>query len=211
MFTGLIEEVGKIKQITQKNDGVVLTIEVNKVNHGTNIGDSIAVNGVCLTVVEINHNILRFDVSTETIKRSNISKLKTNDPVNLERAMMAGSRFGGHIVQGHVDATGYVYSIKPIGDHTEVEITIPSQYMDYVIEKGSLAVDGISLTINYIKNNNILINIIPHTFENTNLRYRKVGDEVNLEFDILGKYVVQMMKRYGFSRESHLSRLLENW
>lgn len=211
MFTGLIEEVGKIRQITQKSDGIVLTVEADKVIHGTNTGDSIAVNGVCLTVVQINGNLLKFEVSTETIKRSNISKLKINDPVNLERAMMAGGRFGGHIVQGHVDTTGYVSSIKPVGSHTQFGITIPADYLDYVIEKGSIAVDGISLTINYIKENNILLNIIPHTLENTNLGYRKVGDEVNLEFDILGKYVVQTMKRYGFSTEDKLSRLLENW
>lgn len=211
MFTGLIEEVGKVRQITKKSDGIVLTIEASKVSYGTNIGDSIAINGICLTVVDINDNLLKFEVSTETINRSNISKLKINDPVNLERAMMAGGRFGGHIVQGHVDTTGYVSSIKPLGSHTEFGIAIPQDYLDYVIEKGSIAIDGISLTINYIKENQLVLNIIPHTLQNTNLKFKKVGDEVNLEFDILGKYVVQTMKRYGISKEDKLSKLLENW
>lgn len=211
MFTGLIEEVGQIKQISKKTDGVNLTVRCNKVIEGTKIGDSIAVNGVCLTVVNIDRDSLAFEVSQETLKRSNISNLKVMEPVNLERAMIAGGRFGGHIVQGHIDTTGYIISIKPAVNHTELSIQIPTSYTDYVIEKGSIAIDGISLTINYIKENNIYLNIIPHTLENTNLKFRKVGDLVNLEFDILGKYVVETMKRYGFSKENKLKNLLENW
>lgn len=211
MFTGLIEEVGQIKQISKKTDGVNLTVRCSKVIEGTKIGDSIAVNGVCLTVVNIDRDSLAFEVSQETLKRSNISNLKVMEPVNLERAMIAGGRFGGHIVQGHIDTTGYIISIKPAVNHTELSIQIPTSYTDYVIEKGSIAIDGISLTINYIKENNIYLNIIPHTLENTNLKFRKVGDLVNLEFDILGKYVVETMKRYGFSKENKLKNLLENW
>lgn len=211
MFTGLIEEVGQIKQISKKTDGVNLTVRCSKVTEGTKIGDSIAVNGVCLTVVNIDRDSLAFEVSQETLKRSNISNLKVMEPVNLERAMIAGGRFGGHIVQGHIDTTGYIISIKPAVNHTELSIQIPTSYTDYVIEKGSIAIDGISLTINYIKENNIYLNIIPHTLENTNLKFRKVGDLVNLEFDILGKYVVETMKRYGFSKENKLKNLLENW
>lgn len=211
MFTGLVEEVGKVRHITKKSDGMELTVSCIKVSQGAALGDSIAVNGVCLTVVDMDRDLLRFEVSAETIKRTNLSRLKTNDPVNLERAMMAGSRFGGHIVQGHIDSTGYISSIKPLGDHTEFSIGIPQEYLDYVIEKGSIAVDGISLTINYIRDKNIILNIIPHTLENTNLKFRKVGEEVNLEFDILGKYVVQTLKRYGFSKEDKISKLLENW
>lgn len=211
MFTGLIEEVGQIKQISKKTDGLNLTVRCSKVTEGTKIGDSIAVNGVCLTVVNIDRDSLAFEVSQETLKRSNISNLKVMEPVNLERAMIAGGRFGGHIVQGHIDTTGYIISIKPTVNHTELSIQIPTSYTDYVIEKGSIAIDGISLTINYIKENNIYLNIIPHTLENTNLKFRKVGDLVNLEFDILGKYVVETMKRYGFSKENKLKNLLENW
>lgn len=212
MFTGLIEEVGKIKSIIPKRDGLTLSVEAKKVIEDTKLGDSIAVNGVCLTVVKIESNsFIYFDVSEETVKRSNISKLKPSDFVNLERAMSPQGRFGGHIVQGHVDCVGYISGIKPLGDHTEFEVDIPSQFLDYVIEKGSIAIDGISLTINYIIGNRLKLNIIPHTLENTNLKYRKSGDEVNIEFDILGKYVVQAMKRYGFSKEDKLKNLLESW
>ncbi|MCX7760102.1 MAG: riboflavin synthase [Hydrogenothermaceae bacterium] len=211
MFTGLVEELGKVRSISVKNDGLVLSIEADKVLENTKLGDSIAVNGVCLTVVSIEGKILFFEVSKETVKRSNISKLKPSDFVNLERAMSPQGRFGGHIVQGHVDCTGYIAGIKPLGNHTEFEVEIPSQYLEYIIEKGSIAVDGISLTINYIVNNKVKLNIIPHTLENTNLKYRKIGDEVNIEFDILGKYVVETMKRYGFSKEDKLKKLIENF
>ncbi|MEZ0323755.1 MAG: riboflavin synthase [Hydrogenothermaceae bacterium] len=212
MFTGLIEEVGKVKNIMPKRDGLTISVEAKKIMEDINLGDSIAVNGVCLTVVKIEANsFLYFDVSEETLKRSNISKLKSTDYVNLERAMSTQGRFGGHIVQGHVDCVGYISGIKSLGDHTELDIEIPSQFLDYVIEKGSIAIDGISLTINHITGNRLKFNLIPHTFENTNLKYKKSGDLVNIEFDILGKYVVQTLKRYGFDKENKLKSLLENW
>lgn len=211
MFTGLIEELGYIKEITKQVKGLSLTVECSRVTEETKVGDSIAVNGICLTVVEIGKGFLKFDVSAETVKRSNISKLKIKDPVNLERAMMVGGRLAGHIVQGHVDTTGYITSINPTGNHTEFSIEISNRYVEYIIEKGSIAVDGISLTINYIDKNQIYLNIIPHTLQNTNLKFRKVGDIVNLEFDVIGKYIVETMKRYGFSKEDKLKNLLENW
>lgn len=210
MFTGLIEEVGKVSEVKLKGS-LTLYVTCNKVAKDTRIGDSIAVNGVCLTVVSAGSDRLSFEVSEETVKRSNISRLKIGDAVNLERAMVAGGRFGGHIVQGHVDCVGYITSITPLGKHTELEVEIPPQYSDYVIEKGSIAIDGISLTVNYIKNSTVKLNIIPHTMENTNLKFRKTGDVVNLEFDILGKYVVDTMSKYGFSRDNKLKNLLDNW
>ncbi|WP_028950503.1 riboflavin synthase [Sulfurihydrogenibium subterraneum] len=210
MFTGLIEEVGKIKSIKKNSDGIRLVVSCRKVLDGTVLGDSIAVNGVCLTVVEMDKESVSFDVSQETIKRSNLSFLKTGDYVNLERSLTPQSRLGGHIVQGHVDTTGSIVSITPLGSHTNFKISFPPEYENLVIEKGSIAIDGISLTINYLNKNVIDLNIIPHTLENTNLKYRKVGDVVNIEFDILGKYVAKMIGRW-YDKEEKLKNLLENW
>ncbi|MGC9120662.1 MAG: riboflavin synthase [Sulfurihydrogenibium sp.] len=210
MFTGLIEEVGKVKSIQKQNDGMKLVINCRKVIENTVLGDSIAVNGVCLTVVDIDKESLSFDVSNETIKRSNFSFLKVGDYVNLERALTPQSRLGGHIVQGHVDTTGKILSIVPLGSHTNFKVSFPSEYENLVIEKGSIAIDGISLTINYLNKNVIDLNIIPHTLENTNFKYRKVGDTVNIEFDILGKYVAKIMGKWQNSDEK-LKNLLENW
>lgn len=210
MFTGLIEEVGKVKTITKNYDGMRLKIECKKVLENTNLGDSIAVNGVCLTVVEMEKDVAVFDVSNETIKRSNFSYIKVGDFVNLERALTPQSRLGGHIVQGHVDTTGIILSITPLGSHTNVNISFPIEYSNLVIEKGSIAIDGISLTINYLNQNVIDLNIIPHTLENTNLKYRKPNDVVNIEFDILGKYVAKMIGKW-YNPDERLKNLLENW
>lgn len=210
MFTGLIEEVGKVKSISKIHDGMRLSISCKKVLETTTLGDSIAVNGVCLTVINMDKDTATFDVSIETIKRSNFSYLKVGDFVNLERALTPQSRLGGHIVQGHVDTTGSIVSITPMGSHTNFKITFPIEYESLVIEKGSIAIDGISLTINYINNNIIDLNIIPHTFENTNLKYKKIGDVVNIEFDILGKYVAKMIGKW-YNGDERLKRLLENW
>ncbi len=210
MFTGLIEEVGKIKNIQKRNDGMKISVECEKVIDGTKLGDSIAVNGVCLTVVNIGNRQIDFEVSNETIKRSNFKNLKINDYLNLERAMTPSSRLGGHIVQGHVDTVGEITSINRLGEHTNFKIRFPKEYDYLVIEKGSIAIDGISLTINYIKEDIIDLNIIPHTLENTNLRYRKVGEIVNIEFDILGKYVAKMLK-LDSKKEDYLKNLIQNW
>lgn len=210
MFTGLIEEVGKVKTMTKNYDGMRLKIECKKILENTNLGDSIAVNGVCLTVVEMEKDVAVFDVSNETIKRSNFSYLKVGDFVNLERALTPQSRLGGHIVQGHVDTTGIIVSITPLGSHTNVKISFPIEYSNLVIEKGSIAIDGISLTINYLNQNVIDLNIIPHTLENTNLKYRKPNDVVNIEFDILGKYVAKMIGKW-YNPDERLKNLLENW
>jgi riboflavin synthase len=210
MFTGLIEEVGKVKSINKMSDGMRLSISCKKVLENTVLGDSIAVNGVCLTVIHMDKDSVSFDVSNETIKRSNFSYLKIGDYVNLERSLTPQSRLGGHIVQGHVDTTGNIVSITPMGNHTNFKISFPSEYENLVIEKGSISIDGISLTINYVNKNTIDLNIIPHTLENTNLKYRKVGDVVNIEFDILGKYVAKMVGRW-YNQEDRLKKLLENW
>ncbi len=207
MFTGLIEETGKVFSLEKRTDGSRLTIEANVVVENTKIGDSIAVNGVCLTVVNIENKSLSFDVSPETLKRTNLETLKIGELVNLERALRPSDRLGGHIVQGHIDTIGKIVRFSPIGEHWELNVEIPSEFLDFVVEKGSIAIDGISLTINQIKKNILSINIIPHTREVTNLKQRKAGDFVNLEFDILAKYVVNLLKPY---KETRLKNLLEN-
>ncbi|WP_456384349.1 riboflavin synthase [Persephonella sp.] len=208
MFTGIVEEVGIVLQTEPAPGGLRLKVRAEKVIQDTKLGDSIAVNGVCLTVVDITEGDITFDVSRETVERSNIGKLKTGEPVNLERALRPSDRLGGHIVQGHVDTVGRISSITPEGEHTRFRIEFSPEYSDLVVEKGSIAVDGISLTINKINGSTVSINIIPHTIENTNLRSRKVGDEVNIEFDIIGKYVLRMV---GGRKKSRLEELLDNF
>ena len=211
MFTGLIEEVGKVKEINRKVDGINVSIEAKNILDDIKIGDSIAVNGVCLTVVSLSDRGFSFDVSKETLDRSNLKFLKIGEYVNLERALKVSDRLGGHIVQGHVDTVGSITKITPLGEHTIFEIEIPSKYLNLVVEKGSIAIDGISLTINSIKNNRLFFNIIPHTIKSTNLQFRKVGDMVNIEFDVIGKYVWNMLEKIKGKEETSLEKLLENF
>ncbi len=209
MFTGIIEEVGKLKSVKSTAGGLSIEVEAKKVLEDSKLGDSIAINGICLTITDLKSDSFDFDVSQETINRTNIKDLKVGSFVNLERALRPIDRMGGHIVQGHVDTVGKISAIIQKGEHWEFKITFPSEYRKYVIEKGSIAIDGISLTINEIVNNNISLNIIPHTIQNTNLQYRKIGDNVNIEFDIIGKYVLNIMK-YG-KNEGNLENLLKNF
>ncbi len=211
MFTGLIEEVGKVKSINRKYDGLQIQVQAEKILEDVKIGDSISINGVCLTVVSIGEGSFSFDVSQETLNRSNIKYLKIGDYVNLERALRVSDRLGGHIVQGHVDTTGKISKIIPLGEHTVFQIDIPEKYIHLVVEKGSIAVDGISLTVNSLERNIISINIIPHTIKQTNLQYRKIGDIVNIEFDIIGKYVWNMVEKIKERKPQSLEKLLENF
>ncbi len=205
MFTGLIEDLGEVLYLKRSSSGGVL--EVKTELDDINLGDSISVNGACLTAVEIKRGSAVFELSLETLSRTNLSYLKRGDFVNLERALRADSRFGGHFVLGHVDFTAKVLSFKQLGDHRELVIEIPPDQKKYFVEKGSVAIDGISLTVNYIRDDSISINIIPHTFENTNLKYRKVGDLVNVEVDIIGKYVVSFLSKKEIDLESKLREL----
>ena len=189
MFTGIIEELGKIQGITSNK----ITINCKTVLEGSNIGDSIAVNGVCLTVSEIDYNGFTADVSLETLRVTSLKNLLVGDFVNLERAMMANGRFGGHIVSGHVDGLGKIISIVRNYDFYNIKIELNKDQAKYVVKKGSVAIDGISLTIADITSNIISLAIIPHTYENTNLKYLKVGDKVNIENDIMAKYVEKFL------------------
>ena len=205
MFSGLVEEVGRVEELKLLSGGAKLTVKSTLKD--VKIGDSIAVNGVCLTVVDIQNDTLSFDLSQETLSRSNLKLLKKGDPVNLERALRVGDRIGGHFLQGHVDFTSKVLVFSLRGSHWELKIHIPEDYREYVVEKGSIGIDGISLTINYVEQDAVSINIIPHTYEKTNLKHRKVGDLVNVELDILGKYVINYVKL--ITKDRKLEKLWE--
>lgn len=201
MFTGLVERVGRVEAL--RGGRLVLDAGFEDVV----VGESIAVNGVCLTVVKIDRNILEFDLSEETLSRSNLRFLKRGDYVNLERALRPSDRLGGHILQGHVDFTSPIVRLQKTGEHWSLVVEIKPGYEMYFVEKGSVGIDGISLTINKVERRFIYINVIPHTYQNTNLRFRKVGDMVNVEVDIIGKYVVNYLQRL---EGGNLQNLLDN-
>lgn len=193
MFTGLIEEVGKIAQIHKQGEFAVVTINATKVLQDVHIGDSIAVNGVCLTVTSFSSHQFSADVMSETLKRTSLGELKPNSPVNLERAMAANGRFGGHIVSGHIDGTGEIIEITPAHHSTWYRIKTSPKLMRYIIEKGSITIDGISLTVVDTEEESFRVSIIPHTIKATNLGSKKIGSVVNLENDIVGKYLEQFL------------------
>ena len=193
MFTGIIEEKGTVKYISLAGVSGTIAIRASKVLEGTRIGDSIAVNGVCLTVVSLQHDGFTADVMAETIRRTSLGHCRPGDQVNLERAMAADGRFGGHIVSGHIDGTGTILSMTPEGNAVWVTIAAPAGILRYIVEKGSIAIDGISLTVAYADENVFKVSVIPHTGEETSLLSKKNGDMVNLENDIVGKYVGKLM------------------
>ncbi len=198
MFTGLVESVGRVEGLLLSSEGGRLSVESEL--RDVSIGDSVAVNGVCLTAVKVEGGRLSFDVSEETLRRSNLSRLRRGDLVNLERALAVSSRLGGHMLQGHVDTTLRVLELSKKGEHWLLKIELPQEWRVYVVEKGSVGIDGISLTVNYVGADSFSINIIPHTYQNTNLRTRRVGDLVNVEFDIIGKYVVNYLRLLNSDR-----------
>ncbi|WP_301097974.1 riboflavin synthase [Otariodibacter sp.] len=195
MFTGIIEEVGKIAQIKKSGEFAVITIKASKVLEDAHLGDSIAVNGVCLTVTSFSGNQFTADVMSETLKRTSLGDLQIDSPVNLERAMAANGRFGGHIVSGHIDGTGQVVEITPANHSIWYRIKTSSKLMRYIIEKGSITIDGISLTVVDTDAESFRVSIIPHTIKETNLGSKKVGSIVNLENDIVGKYIEQFLMK----------------
>lgn len=193
IFTGIVEETGKIESVANGNKSAIITIIADKVLKGTKIGDSIAVNGVCLTVTSISGNKFTADVMAETIRRSSLGTLKHGSKVNLERAMAADGRFGGHIVSGHIDGTGVIRSLEREDNAVWVEIETPDKLLKYIVEKGSIAINGISLTVAKLTDDSFSVSVIPHTGEETTLLAKKPGDIVNLENDIVGKYVERLM------------------
>ena len=190
MFTGIAEETGKIQTI-REND---IEIECKKVLEGTQIGDSIAVNGVCLTVVQKSENSFKADMSPETFRVTAFKGLKSGTAVNLERAMPANGRFGGHIVSGHIDGTGTITKYTKEENAIWVTIKAPDEILDLIVEKGSICIDGISLTVATVSDQDFQVSIIPHTAKETTLIHKKVGSLVNLENDIVGKYIKKLME-----------------
>lgn len=189
MFTGIVEEMGKISSIKKGSHSAVLSMAANKILEDIHIGDSIAVNGICLTVTSFNKQSFSVDVMHETINRTSLSNLSIGDFVNLERAMPVGGRFGGHIVSGHVDGTGEITYIQRDDNAILYTIKADSKIIRYIVEKGSITINGISLTVVSCKDDKFTISAIPHTVDVTILKYLKVGDKVNLEVDIVGKYI----------------------
>lgn len=195
MFTGIIEEIGTIKGIRRGNRSVVLEIGASKVLEDTKVGDSIATNGVCLTVTALGNGGFTADVMPETMERSNLGGLKPGDRVNLERALCLNSRLGGHLVAGHIDGTGRITG--RVKDENAVWLTVKAtpEFLRYVVEKGSVAIDGVSLTVAYVDEAVFKVSVIPHTQEETTLTGKRTGEVVNLENDMIVKYVEKLMKQ----------------
>ncbi len=204
MFTGIIEEIGKIKSFSKASSGATLVVNCHTVLNGTNIGDSIAINGVCETVTDMTNDSFTVRVSDETLFITTLAESKQNTCVNLERALTPTSRLGGHIVSGHVDCKGKIIEKEQLNDFYNLTFQIPVEQQKYIIHKGSITVNGISLTIAKINNNIFKVAVIPHTFENTNLKTLKIGDFVNIETDILGKYVEKFLSAND-NKESRIS------
>lgn len=194
LFTGLISEVGSVRNLS-RSDIARLTIEAVDTADGIIIGDSVAVNGVCLTITAVEGNLLTFDVVNETLRRTNLNDVRRGDLVNLERPIKAGDEFGGHFVLGHVDGIGRIRSLERGPREAELEIAAEGDIMKYIVEKGSIAVDGISLTVAAVREGTFTIAVIPHTMEATNLIAARVGNKVNLETDIIGKYVERFLRK----------------
>ena len=193
MFTGIVEELGSVRSIEERGENARIVISATVVTKGTNHGDSIAVNGVCLTALDIQPDSFAADVSRETLQRSTLGRLRPGAPVNLERAVTPATRLGGHIVQGHVDARGQFAGVEDHGESWTVRITYPKEIGRYLVFKGSVAVEGISLTIAALTEVFFEIAIIPKTWEVTNLSHLSPGDDVNLEVDVIGKYVEKLL------------------
>lgn len=189
MFTGIIEEIGEVSYIRHSSKGAKLVITAHDIFSDLKVGDSVAVNGVCLTASEISDRKFTADVMAETMRRSNLGKLEQGDKVNLERAMASGGRFGGHIVSGHIDSTGTIVKTKREDNAVWVTVSAVSDTLRYIVEKGSVAIDGISLTVASVTDTSLSVSVIPHTGMQTTLLSKKPGDTVNLECDIVGKYI----------------------
>lgn len=201
MFTGIIEEVGTIKSIQHGAKSAVLEIQASKVLEKTLLGDSISTNGVCLTVVEQTKDSFRVEAMNETLARTNLGSLVQGARVNLERALAMGDRLGGHMVSGHIDGTGVIQALRQDDIAWWVQVSCDDKLMRYIIEKGSIAIDGISLTVASVQANSFEVSIIPHTKDHTTLLAKSVGDSVNLENDLVGKYI----ERFTMGQTNSLS------
>lgn len=205
MFTGIIEEIGKVERIQKDSRNCKLSIKASKILTDIHLGDSIAVNGICLTVTHFNHQAFTVDVMNETWSRTTLTLLKYGSEVNLERALSVNGRLRGHVVTGHIDGTGKISSIKKDDNAIWYQINTQKEILDLIVEKGSITIDGISLTVAKVSKVNFSVSVIPHTLEQTILKSKQVGSTVNLENDILGKYVQKLMDN---SPKSEISKEL---
>jgi riboflavin synthase len=196
MFTGIIEEVGRVNRFEKRGLGGFITIEAEKVTSGLSEGDSVCVDGTCLTATAVKGNLFSAEVSHETAKKSIIGSYRTGSIVNLERPVSPGGFMGGHFVQGHIDTTVRIVSIRKVGDHTDLEIELPAEYTGYVVSKGSIALNGVSLTVSEKKGHRASVSLIPATLKNTILGKCRRGDQLNLEVDIIGKYIKSFVDVY---------------
>ena len=202
MFTGLVEEKGKLKEKIPTGDGFQFVIEANLIMQDLRIGNSIAVNGCCLTVVKIENNTFAVDTIEETLNKTNLGVLKQGMNVNLERPLAADARLGGHFVLGHIDTTGRVEAVKELSNSHWLTVSFPEKFKQYLIYVGSVAIDGVSMTVAELKDNSFSVGIIPHTWKETIFGDKKIGDTVNLEFDVLGKYVERIMENKNTDESS---------
>lgn len=205
MFTGIIEELGTVKTIQSIGNTLVLTIQGNKVLDDLNLGDSVAVNGVCLTVTKLNNHSFVVDVMPETFQSTSLSILKQGSFVNLERALSSNGRFGGHFVTGHVDTIGEISRRELRENAIYIDIAFPDQFNHLTLYKGSISIDGTSLTIFGVKNGVITVSIIPHTAKESLLGYKRIGEPVNIEFDLIGKYLYSFVDRTNSGNQGRMS------
>lgn len=195
MFTGIVEEIGVVRSLVGGQSSTVLTVDAVTVLEQVRLGDSIAINGACLTVTGFSARSLTADVMPETLHKTNLGSLQTGDRVNLERALALGGRLGGHLVTGHVDGTGVITGLQSRGIATEIRVMLPPELQQFMVPQGSVALDGVSLTIAAIETGTLMVGLIPHTKETTTLGGKRVGDLVNIETDLLGKYVSRLLQR----------------
>ncbi len=210
MFTGIIEEVGTVAAVQKNAKSARLTIRGSLIFDDVKLGDSVAVNGVCLTVTEFGNNLFTADVMNETLGRSNLGDLRAGSDVNLERAMRADGRFGGHIVSGHIDGTGVITGMERDDNAVWVTVTAPPGILKYIMEKGSIAIDGISLTVARVSEHSFAVSVIPHTGRETILLGKRIGSTVNLENDVIGKYVGRLLA-YPESEAPRKSKLTQEF
>lgn len=207
MFTGIIIEMGEVAALERKGGITHLSLKSKEIIKDAKIGDSVSVNGTCLTIAEIKDTAMRFDLSDETLKSTNLGSLKTGDRVNLEPSLRPDSKLGGHFVSGHIDDIGRIKSKTKMGDAFKIEIEAPEKILNFLVEKGSVAVDGISLTVVDILKNSFTIVIIPHTEQLTTIGFKGPGDTVNIEVDIIGKYVARFLNK-NMDKDSRFTRTL---
>jgi len=193
MFTGIIEELGRVEKIQRRAGLISLVIACKTIVEGTKVGDSISVNGVCLTATGINKDSLCFDVIAESLKKTNLGDLRIKDKVNLERSLKLGDRLGGHMLTGHIDCVGVIRQKRQVSGDMILHISIPPGFSKHVVAKGSVAIDGISLTVVEVKGNVFSVHLIPHTLKLTTLSFKGPSDKVNIEVDLVGKYVSSML------------------